>query len=441
MLPFPGWLLATIILSIGLSPRIRVGQLAGERAVDLRAQDFLILIGLTYLLLNLSGQRIPSLKPVWGRWFVTFAYAAAIITVLHMLFNGDVSAVRRISYLGRAIESFLLASVVAGLYLATGPRARHITLRTIHFIIVANTAWFAVQVATGTARPLLGDDLGAVNYGPQLIGEPSAFGAGAFFVFTAALGVAEYRSQLTSRRWAVGLVVAGLVGALLSQSRISIGAAAALLIFLVLKTANDRRPNAVRLLGFLTALALVVPVVQGTFSERLTLDRIAAGFGVRAQEIWPPAAEAIAANPFFGVGPGALGTGDLPWVEAHNIVLRALLDYGMFGALLFFGIFAAVAHRGRRAAALPNADAHLPTFATTARLFIIAMALAGVLQDTYTAVTSTHLMMLATGLFAAEAILYNRAGQPSPDSSRTSSTPSPPTTMTATAARNGPPAW
>jgi hypothetical protein len=47
-------------------------------------------------------------------------------------------------------------------------------------------------------------------------------------------------------------------------------------------------------------------------------------------------------------------------------------------------------------------------------LFLPGVALTGVLQDTFTVVTSTHLMMLVVGLATGAAVLHDQEGTPGP---------------------------
>ncbi|MGY1834632.1 O-antigen ligase family protein [Blastococcus sp. SYSU DS0510] len=396
-----GWpaarlLLTAMILAIALSPRIRVPGLV-DRAVDLRLQDFLLVPVLIYL-----GARLPSLRRTWGPWPALFAFSATCLTAVHLFANPDMSALRAIGYLGRTLETFVLAAGIAGLYRLAGDGAWRTALRALHLAIAANVLWVTYQYVTGAQRTLIGSSVGDLveAYGPKLVGEPSAFGTGFFFVLVTALGAAELLTKLTPRWVGGGLIAAGLLGAYLAQSRVSV-IAGVLCAVAVLLFPDDR--GRYRVIGGLTlvgAALIVVPRLPD--AGRLSAAGVGNGIGVRTTPIWEPLYAIAVEHPLLGIGVGRLGTPAYPWTEAHNVALRAVLDYGIVIGALFLAIYVAIGWRAHRTAFAVDASPPAKLWGTLTLLLVGSALVAGTVQDTLIAVMSTHLVMLSAGLLGGE---------------------------------------
>jgi hypothetical protein len=396
--PAASILIAALILAVGLSPRIRFAFLP-TRNIDIRLQDGLILIALAYLLLT-PRQKLGS-RPHWGRiwhpWFDLFLVVSLAVTAIHMTF-GEVTLLLPIAFYGRTLEMFVLAMTICALYIRAGQAP---VLRALHLAIILNFAWVAYQVLTGTTGTVFGD-VGDVidSYGPKLIGEPSAFGTGAFFAFVAALAIAEYRTKTRSRPFVALLMVGALTGTYLSQSRVNLGIVAAMTLLLISWSQVKRFTNPIVMtmlaLGGAAAAIWYGPSLVG----RVSFDGVMRGLSDRLNGIWVPLLHVVGDHPIIGIGPGGLV---YPLrSEAHNILLRSWLDFGIIGGLLLLGTLLAVARKASRTAHAPDAPQSLRWSSTFALFAIAAVAVAGTVQDSLTAVTSTHLMMIAIGIFGAE---------------------------------------
>jgi hypothetical protein len=391
--------LALLILAITLGPRLRVGAVA-DRNVDLRVQD--LLLPLVIVLLALSFTRPVRMRPVWGHWAALYAGLAVVTTIVFLETNPDMPAVRAILFAGRALEVLILAMVVATLYRAAGTRAMPAVLRAVHLAALLNLGWVGYQYATGTRKVLLGTSVGEQieSYGPKLIGEASSFGTGFFFAFITAVGAAEFMTRCRTRAWATFLMFAGLAGATLSQSRISM-AGAALTMCLIFATPRMRRinPIGVTYLALLTALALILvpPMMQS--QGRLSTEGVEASAEYRVEYIWRPLLQYALGHPFLGIGPGSLGTSRYPWTEAHNIILRVALDFGLFTAACFAFLLGTLLVRSWRAGRGAQ-SVEQRVFATVAFYSVAVVVVAGMLQESLSAVMSSHLTMLTVGLFA-----------------------------------------
>lgn len=388
-------LLAAIILAITLGPRIRLPGLL-DRAVDLRLQDLLLIPAIVYVFFV---DRLPSMRRTWGPWPAVFAFGAAIVTVINMLLAPDMSALRTVAYLGRTLETFILAVAVAGLYRLCGDRAQRTALGSLHVAIAANVLWVAFQYATGKQSTLIGSGVGDLieAYGPKLIGEGSAFGTGFFFALVAALGAAQLLSH-TGRRWTGPLLLAvGLIGAYVSQSRAGLGAAAACVVLAVVLPDVRRRSRLLSAAALAVAAAVAIPQLPQT--GRLSESGFQAGFGVRTTPIWDPLLHVLGQHPLVGIGTGQLGTPTYPWTEAHDAALRAALDYGLIVGALFLIAYLATGWHAFRALYATSERPDVRIWAALALMLVVGVAIAGVAQDALIAVMSTHLVMLGAGLF------------------------------------------
>ncbi|OLT21991.1 hypothetical protein BJF81_14220 [Ornithinimicrobium sp. CNJ-824] len=395
-------MLMALILAVCLSPRIRLDLLPTEN-VDIRVQDLLLPIGLAILVLAPRGHGRLRWWATWGPWLPAFLWLATVVTLLHLWINdGAVSDLLRIAYFGRTVELFVLAGVLGGLFVRLGSaQGSPAALRALHLAAAANALWLAYQVVTGDIGTLFGEVGDSIeSYGPKLVGEPSAFGTGAFWTFIAALSVAERTTGVARARFAWALMVAALAGVYFSQSRINLGLV--LVLALLLLAANEGPRRRIRIdvgavfFAGMTA-AIVVLLFGSQIAGRATPEALASGLGVRVDGIWGPLLGVLSDNLLIGVGPGGLSAPDMPRDEAHNVALRAALDFGVVTGALLLVALVVFAVAGRRASR-DSASVETRWTGLFAALVIACTLATGMVQDALTAVTSTHLMMIAVGL-------------------------------------------
>lgn len=397
--------LALLIISIGLGPRFRLGALDEGRAIDIRAQDLLLPLAALVAYASAVGAALTSRREEWWRWFVIACYSAVLVTVLHLLIDDEVTTLRRLAFLGRHLLLFAVAAVVYALYRRIGADAGKLALRLLVAVIAANAAWFAYQVLTGQATVLIGRTAGdqVGSYGPRLIGEPSSAGTGTFFAFAAVLALAAYRARLMRATPAALLFLTAGACAYLAESRTALVGILCLVGLFVVQSGQGRLP-----LGARIALVTAVGSVAAWYAihnhgERLSGGGLYRGARDRLEEVWTPILDRSVDDPVFlmlGVGPGGLPSPALPITEAHNIVLRAWLDFGLVGGVLFLTALSIVGLRAYRVSRDPSSEPFTKLYAELAALYALVVAITGVALDSLTTVTSTHLLMLAVGLFA-----------------------------------------
>ncbi|GAA4685194.1 O-antigen ligase family protein [Phytohabitans rumicis] len=397
--------LALLIVSIGLGPRFRLGALDEGRAIDIRPQDLLLPIAALVAYTSALGTVLTGGRQAWWRWFTIACYSAVLVTVVHLLIDDEVTAVRRLAFLGRHLLLFAVAAVVYALYRRIGVDAGKFALRLLVAVIATNASWVAYQVLTGQATVLIGRTAGdqVGSYGPRLIGEPSSAGTGTFFAFAAVLALAAYRAKLMRAATAVLLFLTAAGCAYLAESRTALVSIICLVGLFVAQSSQGRLSLGSRI-ALVTAIGSAAAwYVIHNHSERLSASGLDRGAQDRLQAVWAPIFHRLADDPVFlilGAGPGGLPSPALPVTEAHNIVLRAWLDFGLVGGILFLAALSIVAAQAYRVCRDPGSEPFTKLYAELAALYALVVAITGVALDSLTTVTSTHLLMLAVGLFA-----------------------------------------
>ncbi len=397
------YLLFAFVLGIAISPRIRVETDIVRIPVDLRIQDILIGPTILYLVGSVKPATKNALASIFGVALPLFLWLSALAVTVVAWESPEIGTFRRLAYLGRTWEMFALAAVIAGLYLRAGDRAMRAALFALYVGAAMNFLWVFYQYVAGFQRTALGSRVGDLidSYGPKLVGEASAFGTGQYFAFVAALVAAEIRARVGRRTVGIALVAAGLVGATMAVSRISMGIIAVIILMtLSLSTVRRRllKPGGV-FFGVLIAAAGLLAFGE-QLQGRLSLAAIRKSVDDRVYGSWEPLLDFVLAKPFTGVGPGGL-TPELPNAEAHNVVLRAFLDFGIPAGTAFLALFVIVIVRANVASKLPESDGELRLFSNFAMISVLAVLASGMVQDALTVVTSSHLAMVSIALFAA----------------------------------------
>lgn len=396
-------LLFLLVLTIGIGPRISLGVVDAE----IRAQDLLILPLMVYLALSRTPPTTLPVQRLLGIALPVFLGASVVVVAVAAFVFPEIDLWRRITYYGRTIEMLFLAIVVAGLYLRAGRKALGAFLSAVTIGAVLNLVWFGYQMAIGIPQTLVGQEVGdqIESYGPKLIGEPSAFGTGQYWAFVAA--VAAARLKTANRPVLTMLLFLGAVaGAWLAESRISVGSSLVILaVVLVLGKDRQRRVNVFGTLAGITVgiigLVQIVPLLGG----RVSPDSIREGFDFRIDNIWAPFLDKIFSSPLIGVGPGGL-LGETYLSEGHNIVLRAMLDFGIVVGILFIWLFIRAMIRGFRLAQRVDVDQTTRIAGYVGAFCILSTLVSGQVQDALTAVMPAHLTMIALGVLAAQRALW-----------------------------------
>jgi len=399
-------LLALLAMSIFVSPRIRIGFLSG-RAIDLRLQE-LILIAALFLLVISGRKTVALMGMLWSHWLAAYLFSGAIIVIIHALL-GDVELIRGVAFFIRGVEPFLLAIAVASLWRARTNASSTLVLRTIHLGLGLNVMWVLYQLATGTHRTLFADSVSQTieSYGPRLIGEPSSFGTGIFFALMAVISYAEFKWRFLRLRGTIFMFTGCAIGSIASQSRVSIGAVALVGLAFVLRSRPDRKTRWLRAILIAGFIAVALQSFRVALSARFSQTGIQASAGVRATNIWKPLLGTLTDSPIIGIGPGALGTLRIPATEAHNVILRIFLDYGLVVGCVLIALLATIVSRSYRIARQRRSPC-TSMWATSSWFGMAIIFATGLLQDSFSAVMTTSILGLIWGCLGGELIANRR---------------------------------
>ena len=392
-------LLFAFILLIGISPRIGLPGVDAE----IRVQDLLVPVMVLYLLLSPRPRARLPMQSLIGPVLPLFLFGSVIVLALSMTFMPEISLIRRVAYYGRTLEIFVIATCIAGLYLRSGPKALTVAVRAVQTSIIMNAAWVLFQTVTGTFTTLVGQDISSTieSYGPKLIGEPSPFGVGQYWAFAAAITAALVKNRVNIPLNSV-LLLLSFYGALVAESRISVGAIVVVIGLLLVLGPDKRKP--INIAGtFLGTLVMAFGFVLITplLGDRFSRADIEMSVDVRVNTIWIPDIGKVVDSPIFGVGPGGLvGVGNQ--TEAHNFMIRALVDFGFIVGTLFILFFLIAMVRSFNYARSDLVDRTTRLASYMAFFTIVAILVSGLVQDSLTAVMPSHLIMTAIGLFAGQ---------------------------------------
>lgn len=395
------FLLSLLVLFVALSPRIRLSPL-GDHSVDLRLQDLILVPALIYVCIQ-AGNPFARLKILWGHFAFLFCFGSLCLLLLHGLLWG-LELLYPIAVLGRALEILVLVVVSSALYRLGGTWSARTFLRTAALAGLLNSVWVGYQLVTSTSSTLLGDVYESAVYGPRLFGEPSVFGAGVFFVWVTSIGVSDIKRRVRPSLSATLQVVLGVAGAAVVQSRVALLCCVLLLVYLCINRRKSWLGNLARVAVLFWGLLLILLVTKPDILLRLTASDVIASSIFRLTNIWQPLIDVLISNPILGIGPGSLGTAYYPWGEAHNVFLRAILEYGVVVGSCFIGIFVVSLLRAWRWRDEKVRSLEGGTILTLGAVFGASVLVMGLFQDSLTAVMSTHLLAISLGAMSGEAL-------------------------------------
>lgn len=397
-------LLFMLILAISVGPRISLGFVDGE----IRVQDLLLLPILVYLV---GSRRPQTRKPIYkllGPMLPVFLWSSCIVVLVSIIVHPQISEARRVLFYGRTIEMFVLAAAVAGLYVRSGKNALNIVTTAVAIGAMLNLAWVGYQVAIEQTTTLFGQEFAETtgHYGPMLIGEPTAFGVGQYWAFVAAVSAAHIKARKQTGLYML-LLVGAFFGAWVAESRVSVGSII-IIAGLILILGRDRKRSA----NFLGIIVGVVAAFMGSMfifpdvaEGRLSPDEVVRSFLLRVEHIWVPLMSEAMETPLVGVGPGGI-TGSTYLSEGHNVIVRAFLDFGVIVGPMFVLIFVIALFKGFRFARTPDIDPTSRVAGYIAGFYVLSTLVSGQVQDSLTAVMSSHLTMLAIGVMAAQRAIH-----------------------------------
>lgn len=394
------WALAFLLASIMLGPPVTIME-----DIEVRPQDVIVGLTVVWLVIVRRWPRSTGLQEVLGMTPILFLGGALALTWVYAAIGREVG-LRYLGFLGRSLELIVLSATVAALFKLAGVRGFATVRRTVYFAAAVNACWLVWQYLSGSSETLFGN-AAAASYGGRLVGDPAVFAGGTLLVFVAIVALSEWSDGAIAPVTTLCVVAAVAALCIHVQSR---SALAALVAVIGVSVAWGVRRRSL----FWTGVAIVIAAIPlalmagmgATYSPsglatngRLSPTGISDSFGYRIREIWTDLWSVAGEHLFLGIGPGSLGTPEFPYTEAHNVLLRAMLDYGLLVGALFLALFFRAGWSGLRLA-LSSAGYEVSIYARMTALMITYILVAGVVQDAATPVMSTHLTFFSIGLLS-----------------------------------------
>jgi len=326
-------ILIILIATIAFSPRFPIGEIAGNRLIDIRAEDILLLIlGLSWLINFLvHGQTQIKKPPLWTP--IIAWLGIGFFSVLLNLTLNNITLSRGFFYFLKEIEFFFIY-----FYL-------FYHLKRLSSVKLAIKIWFVV----GLMNILLifyqfarGFRYG--EYGPGLYKEIGPFPSGGFFLilFANLFNIfLYYHRQLKISRFKkivlLILIFSLTIGIVASGSRAAVMGFVLVIIssfFLYqIKTKNIKALLASLFILCSFGATTYLISFRVHYLQNLQPHRLLRSFNSR-DVIWQAQLQKIPDNPIyylFGLGKSAY----LYTEESHNQYLRNFIETGIIGSLIF----------------------------------------------------------------------------------------------------------
>ncbi len=334
-------LVILLFLAISVSPRVRIGTLATGRNVDLRYEDFILVLIVILWVTRLALQnrkRIyvsPIFKPI-----MIYLFLATLSTCIGVILGWIVPSMALFFYF-KEIEYFLIFLVVANFIRTYG----ELKIATYSLVVfgIANGFYSIYQFLSGTFI--------SGNYGTGSLGESATFPTAGYFMIILVLSTTVFwaiRGKTIRVISVISVVFCG-IGLLFTGSRASsLGAILSFLVLLliIVKESLKSKTGNIRLAYIMLVLLLVFLVFGYAFNyavkKRAVLSRLIdishmkySLLETRSEEIYGKALGVIEKNPVAGLGKTASTTVLRGTGEAHNYYLRILAEMGILGLLAF----------------------------------------------------------------------------------------------------------
>ena len=386
-------LLIILILSMSFSPRIPIGELAFGRMLELRYEDFVLLIItiLYFLELFVSKKRIylsPLTIPI-----ISYISLGILSTSLGILM-GHIDPLRAFFFMGKEAQYFLIFLI--SLNLIRNYEDVAIIVYTLLFCGLINGLYGVYQFFSGYFWGY---------YGISIIGEKGPFPAGGYFSIMFFLSISSLylsnRYNLSKLLSTIVALFSGL-GLILTGSRANIFAVSLVFFIFVVFAVGGKYYKI-----FLVSIFLISIIPFNTYLIkkspeiylRLTsIEGIKNSLIVRYELDYKPLVDkVILKNPLIGLGKSILGTDSIP-VEAHNHFLRILSEMGIIGLITFFYLLITIAQISFKTYKNKNTPFWGRVVSLSSLLSLISLMIASLTQDAFAPVRVNEPFWLLVGL-------------------------------------------
>jgi hypothetical protein len=331
--------LILLAAAIALSPSFSAGNLPGGKIIEIRAEDFLMLIlGLAWFADFLVSARRKIEKPPLFLP-ILFWLSIGLVSVLTNWIIGTLGLERGFFYFLKEIEFFVIYFYV--FYHIKSVNSAKLIINIWVFLAALNVGYVVYQMISGFQYG---------EYGTAAIGEWGVFPTGSFFlllfIFLFNIFLYYFRNLNISKfkKIVLGLVVVSpTIGAIGSASRtVFAGIILAIFLTLLFSFFKKRDLKLILIYGFMLAVFLII-VFLFSLKDVPTVDRITPVLSpnelfhsfilTRWDDSIKPYYHKVFDHmplslPFFGLGIGSV-------TECHNQFLRNFIETGVLGSVLF----------------------------------------------------------------------------------------------------------
>ncbi|GEM_PF-4702410 len=319
-----------LILSIFISPRYRIGNLANGKSVDIRLEDILIfLIVLLYLISLFNGKKFcyPYIFDILIIAYIFIIILSSFLSLLYTPIN-----IGRFLYLLKDLEFFILYLIIVQYY-------KYINIEVCNFIfllgIIINLLFSCYQI-------LIHRYLGFENgyYGIAAVNEYSTLSSVVIYGF-ATLYFLNRNGKIN-----FFLAVISFISSVFTFSRIGVISLilSYILFILFMKKRNFIFIIIFAMIGYLLFYysSSLLSARNIYFSRFINKDYYLYSILERINyDYIPIIKKTYEINPILGIGKGLLGEIGLP-IETHNYYIRVFMETGIIGLFIFISIFISI---------------------------------------------------------------------------------------------------
>ncbi len=361
---FRSYTVFLLILVISVSPRIHIGTLQYGKLLDVRYEDFLLIVLLIswFLYIQVKGRKI-TVSPL-GKPIFLYLFLALVSTTISFLL-GWIEPARAFFFLTKEVEYFLMFFATLNFI----KDYKDIRIAIFGFLAggLANGLYVLYQFLTGNIGGMADSANIYRYYGVAMLGESGPAVTGSYFtlLFLLSLTLFIFMRAGAIRSLSVmciGLSIFGIAG---SMSRTSVWAAVIVLplyFYLAVFLQRKRLFGKFKILMILVLLLLAVfsfsRVIFGymadapdSFATRIIdVDNVEEQYYTgRVEDVYMDYLKVVPKNPILGLGKSITGQQNIPGVdvdyfygEAHNQYLRILVEMGIVGLLAFIYLLSSI---------------------------------------------------------------------------------------------------
>ena len=362
---YGSFLLYLYILAISFFPRIPIMSLGSGKTVDVRLEDFIIL--LAAITLPFFMEKKTKLFE-YEKWLIRYILYVICVTLIGMLI--DDLFFQRLAFLLKEIELIVFYFLIV---LSRGNFSQRGCRNLINFWAITTILAIIYQIISGD---LWGRKTG--YYGIGVIGEYGSMASGIVCLFLSIWCFSNIRRGKKNALFGVLLVV----GLLFTSSRATISAFGIYVVrnFLKLKSGNIAKVVFIVVgLGLLYILWIPTDIAsnENLNSRSFDVGYVFESIYLRVVEGYLPSFEAFA-NTYgeifylIGIGKGFVGMNGFP-IEIHNQFLRWGFELGFIGLVILFSLFRSF----RKSLFVPR----LKSLPIPLAEFFVALLAASIFQD------------------------------------------------------------